>query len=909
LSFTTRNNAQFYRKSIFYSLVLLLMLCFIVPTSAQESPPKKSQFEKRQERRLKKQMNKSRRGDEAKSNRAKLREVNYKARTRQGDRAKTTDPAGRTVRTKGTDSTPAKGRAVYSQPNPYAGRRLQKTDRAATANRRIVSASPRSSQNAWRGDIAGKRINASRSVSSSARNSNVYPQKGPFVNNPSRQPATQSRFGSNQSQLKRLRGQQSQARSGGTTRKITPRSGSSASGAKNIYPQRGPFVNNPSPRPSTSPRVFSNAGQLKSIRSSSSQSGSPGGRKKIVPRSSTASSGKRNIFSQRGPMVNNPSTSPAGKPRMYSNAGQLKSIRSSSSQSGPPGGRKKIVPRSSTASATGRNLFSQRGPMVRNPSPLPRSTENASSNKSKLARLKGLQSQPTPTTVRKVVPRSASGSFIVKRKINPYLGKFSKGEKAFTKDVAGRPLRQRNYESPKLDFIPSTDPYADRKKMGDQAYKGSMKSGYKSATRTTPQAWQGDITGRKLRIIKPRDTQIAGTSMYSRKPGSVSKTGDQPYKGNALSGVIKVSPKPTEGQAGVALKSKAPSGMAKGMANYQGSMKARKQITGGGSISGSWNNDGKAIAVKKPSGSAARVDIYRGDKRFSPTAITDQGGNYSGNIKMKKPEKGGGSISGSWNNDGKAIESKKPSKSALQAGNFSGNTKMKDLKPGMQKQGGDYAGNIKVKKPVTDDPAARWQGDKKYGEMITGFNESYNFYRGTLRQPAYVKQPNSADGALKVVKPNKGIKDVAGLQVKTKLSSNYARKPHASSDALKGIQASKYQKDGSVYKGFMSQPKYVANPNSHKEALRVVAPSKVNYRIADYQGNVKMQRNKTPNLHPDARFAHSGKSNTPEGRDPITGIKLIWAKLFQKNSTVPNHLKEKVERPRYDRREIGLWYD
>ena len=336
---------------------------------------------------------------------------------------------------------------------------------------------------------------------------------------------------------------------------------------------------------------------------------------------------------------------------------------------------------------------------------------------------------------------------------------------------------------------------------------------------------------------------------------------------------------------------------------YSGDMRSspRSFTDQGGAYSGN-------IKVKKTS-KTARVDIYRGEIRSSSTSVTDQGGSYSGNIKMKKPEKGGGSISGSWNNDGKAIASKKPSKNSLQAGKFSGNSKTTDSKPSVRNQGGDFAGNIKVKKPVTGDPEAKWQGHIKYDEMITGFNESYNFYRGTLRQPSYVKQPNSADGALKVMKPNKGINAVNGLQVKTKLPSNYARKPYASSDALKGIQASKYQKDGSAYKGFMTQPKYVANPNSHNGALRVVAPSKVTYRMADYQGNMKMQRNKTPNLHPDARFAHSGKSNTPEGRDTVTGIKLIWAKLFQKNSTVPNHLKEKVERPRYDKREIGLWYD
>jgi hypothetical protein len=928
LTFKTGNNAHFRRKSIVYSLVLLFMLCFILPANAQESPPKKSQYEKRQERRLKKQLNKSRRGDKATSNRAKLREVNYKARTRQGDRAKTTDPSGRKVRTVGTDSSPARGRAVYSQPNPYAGRRLQKTDRAATTNRRIVGSSPRVTQNAWRGDVSGRRISSTRSASSSVKSQNIYSQKGPFVNNPSSEPSRQSRIVSNQRQLKRLRGLQSSSSSSLTSRKVNPRSGSSASSAKNIYPQRGPYVNNPSPRPSDSPRVFSNSGQLKNIRSSQSQSGPPGGRKKIVPRSLTAKTSRRNIFSQSGPMVNNPSSSPSTTPRIFSNAGQLKSVRTSQPQSGPPGGRKKIVPRSSTASASGRNIFSQTGPLVRNPSPEPRSTQQAQSNQAKLARLKNLQSQPTPSTARKVVPRTASSSFIVRRKVRPYVGKFSKGEKAFTKDISGRPLRQKNYESPKLDFIPSTDPYLGRKQMGDQAYKGTMKSGHKSATRISPRAWQGDISGRKIRSPQPIDKQVTGTALKTSSPimakGFANFQGSMKAKkpavgGGSLSGswnnagkAIAVR-KPSSTAARVDIyrgdKSFSPTGVTKQGGDYQGNIRTKKPEKGGGSISGSWNNEGKAIAVRKPSGSAARVDLYRGDKSFSPTGVTNQGGDYQGNIRTKKPEKGGGSISASWNNDGKAIEAKKPSKIAYQTASFKGNTRAKDLKPVMQKQGGDFAGNMKVKKPITDDPVARWKGDKKYSELITGYNESYNFYRGYLRQPSYVKQPNSADGALKVIKPNKGINAVAGLQVKTKLPSNYARKPHASTDALKGIQASKYQQQGNVYRGFIAQPKYINNPNSDKEALKVIAPAKVNYRIADYQGNIKMQRNKTPNLHPDARFAQSGKSNSSYGRDTITGFKLVWSKLFHKNSTVPSNLKEKYERPRYDKREIGLWYD
>jgi hypothetical protein len=41
----------------------------------------------------------------------------------------------------------------------------------------------------------------------------------------------------------------------------------------------------------------------------------------------------------------------------------------------------------------------------------------------------------------------------------------------------------------------------------------------------------------------------------------------------------------------------------------------------------------------------------------------------------------------------------------------------------------------------------------------------------------------------------------------------------------------------------------------------------------------------------------------------LTNFKLWWAKLFKKSETQPDHLKEKYKKPRYDKREEGLWYD
>ena len=62
-------------------------------------------------------------------------------------------------------------------------------------------------------------------------------------------------------------------------------------------------------------------------------------------------------------------------------------------------------------------------------------------------------------------------------------------------------------------------------------------------------------------------------------------------------------------------------------------------------------------------------------------------------------------------------------------------------------------------------------------------------------------------------------------------------------------------------------------------------------------------------LHPDAQFVKTNKNNVDDEKGLFTNFKLWWARLFKKNDTQPDHLKEKIRKPRYDKREQGLWYD
>ena len=62
-------------------------------------------------------------------------------------------------------------------------------------------------------------------------------------------------------------------------------------------------------------------------------------------------------------------------------------------------------------------------------------------------------------------------------------------------------------------------------------------------------------------------------------------------------------------------------------------------------------------------------------------------------------------------------------------------------------------------------------------------------------------------------------------------------------------------------------------------------------------------------LHPDAQFVRTNKNNVKGEKDALTNLKLWWARLFKKEETQPEHLKEKLKKPRYDDGEQGMWYD
>ncbi len=175
-----------------------------------------------------------------------------------------------------------------------------------------------------------------------------------------------------------------------------------------------------------------------------------------------------------------------------------------------------------------------------------------------------------------------------------------------------------------------------------------------------------------------------------------------------------------------------------------------------------------------------------------------------------------------------------------------------------------------------------------------------------------MKSPHQADEALKKDRPDKTTYLVNGLQVKVK-QKDYMKKPNAADGSMPGIAPGKNSIRASEYSRVIRQRwDYKHNPSSARDALKVREPGKAFVSATDYQGNIKMKRFdlfRKKELYPDSRFVKTNKNNTDEERSLLTNFKLWWARLFKKNESQPDHLKEKIKKPRYDKGEQGLWYD
>ena len=655
-------------------------------------------------------------------------------------------------------------------------------------------------------------------------------------------------------------------------------------------------------------------------------------------------------------------------------------------------GRKIRAPRSGDKA---RKVYPQYGRYVNNPSRKgSKNTEpKVTSNRPTVSRLNRLQRSRAKSSSggrkQTVIPRSATHSFIARKSINVYAN-FArpkpKKEKAHIKDITGRRLRTKNFETPRPKVsTPTFKPYYGRKRVGDKVYNGRASGSHQSASRRSERAWKGNISGHKIRgrnySSKPR---VEGTPIFpskNRRPQGK----DRRYRGSMPpSSGYRSATRPGESRPGKsALPVRTPGMGADRIGKFQGNIKGQRRQKGGGSVSGrSWNNGQSSLPVRTPNQKAARAGRYQGSIKLfgrSNPGYSDQGEGFTGYKKASRPVKGGGSVSGrTWNNRSSALPVRTPKPSAARAGKYQGSMKiLGKSNPGLSDQGEGFTGYKKAMKPVkgggsisgrlwnnkekaipvrTPPPAARragtFQGNAKLFEQNPTYQDQGEEFTGFIKlrkfKKNYVKNPNSAEAALKKKYPSKSTYSVDGLQVKVKereyvqnknaakesllkkkpTKSTYlvdglqikvkqreiGKKPHAAEGSMPGIKPSKSSVKASEYaRGVKRTWNYIHNPSSADEAQKTREPGKAFGRSTDYQGNIKMQKfhlfEKNRHLHPDATFVKTNKNNVDGERDLLTNVKLWWAKLFKKQDTQPDNLKDKGKRPRYDKREDGLWYD
>jgi len=579
---------------------------------------------------------------------------------------------------------------------------------------------------------------------------------------------------------------------------------------------------------------------------------------------------------------------------------------------------------------------------------------NVYSNKLQLAILKSKQRDPGDNGrgKKRVEPRSASRAYIRHTSINPiarFARKHKRGDQARLTDPAGRMPRGKNYQTPAQPIVQPRDPYRGRKRVGDdrpyRGYTQVMSSGIR-----TPKAWKGDITGRRIRRGDPRTKIETGGRLPMRLQASEPRFGDRRMHAKRKGTGYRSATVSGEKRPGTALAGRPPGRGAIGVAGITTRTRSQTPLTpqrAGKSRSGKmWNNQGNPLPRKNPSATTLGAGTFQGNLKWrepltprragksrsgqlwnnrerpvarKPASATDlRVGAFQGNVKWRTPltsRKAGKSVSGQlWNNREQPLAGKPPSNTDIRAGAFQGNMRLKrPLKPknageSVSREGWNndgqpligkapprkirthaiYQGNIKGGRPLEDRNTGKsvsgqlWNNDEKpiKSKPPSDVHVAAFRYKGNVRLTrfgrSYVPNPNAADEALKKAKPEKNTFEVAEIRGRTKAYH------------------------------------YVRNPSSSDDALKVREPGRAFAMASAYQGNIRMSKFKLfskSDLHPDARFIKTNKNNVKGERDALTGFKLWWTRTFKKNDTQPEHVKQKVGKPRYDKGEAGLWYD
>ncbi|CAN5208752.1 hypothetical protein BH09BAC3_BH09BAC3_03800 [soil metagenome] len=878
-------------------------------------------------------------GDKPVKNQRQVKETRGKS-VKKKSKGSSRDIANRRLRTKNQSSS-NRANSTYRQSSPYSNRG-SKQERAATPRGRTFSQSPREGRTqGWKGDVSGHKIRTVKPSRSDAARTNVYPQTGPYVRyarkQPKKRPPVYSRTIKGTKFVEHKPRAQERAWKGGVDR--GPIKNQSATGSfKNTYSQKGPYVKYYRKNLKSKDQQVSNKWELGTVKSMSRKPLTGGSEGTLYPASASRpflKRGKKNVywgkFSKKekpflkdltgGPLrTKNFRTAPGGltgRDTLQFFGKRPAGDRANRVQGGgyvTSGGREKgwkgdLAGWRLRRSAKGRKevagkfffprKLSISGTRERAGKKVQGSGFSTLTKKGEQAELNSISaivySRDLSGKVKKGVkpPKKGGGSikglwnnsnqsiagkgFGGSYRAARYTGNLKRGQ-GFTQqgiDYSGRINRNsvRGFQTDGVNYSGRIKRSSLRGFSTDGVnYSGRIKRSSIRGFSTEGVDYSGRIKRNSVRGFQTDGVNYSGRIKRSSIRGFSTEGVD--YSGRIKRNSVRGFQNDGVNYSG-RIKRSSVRGFSPQGVDYSGRIPIQRPKKGGGSISGGlWNNNNRPIDPRSPG--------------------SDMGGRYSGNIKVKRPQKGGGSVSGKlWNNEGKAIDTRTPGSD----------------------MGGRYSGNIKVKRPEKGGGSVSgklWNNNNQPLNTSPKGNADVN-YSGKIARSRfkkdYIQNPNSSKESLKKKRPDETTYKVEGLQVKVH-EGNYKTKPLAAKYSLRGIAPSKASVKASEYSSSMKQYwKYKHNPNSAKDALKLREPGKADYRIADYQGNVKMHKYNDKRLHPDSKFAHGYRDNVKEERTILMNVKLMWARLFRKSETQPDNLKEKITKPKYDKREKGMWND
>lgn len=696
-------------------------------------------------------------GDKPGRKNPQVRETRFKMRTKKGDKAVNKDPYGKRVKRNQRSSKPAGPNIKF---NPYYGRNKYRPqpDRFGSKPKRIKTTAGKGERSTGR-DISGRKIRPT--TTQRLPGQNVYSAPNPYVARSKKTREARSKFTSSPSIRSRTASDRSSrlARSG--KRISAPRTAGNAmfsrrsqNAIRSTSPSQGRRAKSYSKGRNPVKSISGNIRNKRPVNPFAIANTKRKRRGEVSTNKDIAGKRLKNKRSPRQQVVTNAPSPYLGRrtqDRTQSNRRQIsrnsKSINPSSSFGKTSfGGVRSSTRAGETAtnkSASGKNLRTKNmrsnRPVFGSEAPGPKYLSNSKRGEIGTSNRKALRNVRTSQRVRERAGIQAGGF---------KTGTF-KGERSTNKDIAGKRLRTRNYQSRKTQIVgPIYNPYYSRKQPEGSQHtiktKGIRKNlsisggltnnGGKAIEGKRP--GKGTISGGRFSgNVRSKKLPKGGGSISGqlRNNGGRSIEGKGPGKGTIaggrFSGNLRAKRKPQGGgsiserlrnNGGRSIEGKAPGKGTIAGGRFSGNLKAERKLKGGGSISDQLrNNRGKSL------------------KGRPPGKGTLAGGKYLGSLKMRKPAKGGGSISYRLrNNNGKALAGKKPGRGTIQGGRFGGNLRasrelkgggsiserlrnnngksLKGFPPGKGTlAGGRYSGNIKPRRLKKQPFISRYQGEMK----------------------------------------------------------------------------------------------------------------------------------------------------------------------------------------------------